>query len=182
MTLLLSMPGPSEWVLIFLVLGLFLIPTVFYLLTLQSTLNCVSLENRKMRSVNVWMLLIPVFGFIWHFIVVNNVADSIKAEAKLKNIQLDEHRPGYNLGLAMCILNCLFFIPGLNILTTLAGFICWVLYWVKINSYKKIIQAREGQTETATIIQSKSDDTVSTILLIFGCLIVILIVFIGLRY
>lgn len=139
MTLLFSMPGGAEWILIFIVLGLMLIPRIFYLITLQSTFDTISVENRKMPSSNVWLLLIPLFGTVWHFIIVNNLAASIKAEANSKNIKIDEPRPAYNVGLAMCILNCLFFIPGLNILTSIAGLICWILYWVKIISYKNIL-------------------------------------------
>lgn len=140
MTLLISMPGGTEWILIFIALGgLTLIPTIFYLISLQSTFNTISITNRKMPSGNVWLLLIPLFGTVWHFIIVNNLADSIKAEANSKNIEIAEPRPAYNVGLAMCILNCLFFIPGLNILTGIAGLICWILYWVKISSYKNLL-------------------------------------------
>lgn len=138
MTLLFSMPGSSEWILIFIVLGM-LIPKIFYLITLQSTLSNISIENRKMPPSNVWLLLIPLFGTIWHFIIVNNLADSIKAEANSKNVKLNETRPAYNIGLAMCILNCLFFIPFVNILTGIAGFVCWIIYWVKINSYNNML-------------------------------------------
>lgn len=145
MTLLISMPGGTEWILIFIALGgLTLIPTIFYLISLQSTLNAISIANRKMPSGNVWLLLIPLFGTVWHFIIVNNLADSIKAEANSKNIKITESRPAYNVGLAMCILNCLFFIPGLNILSGIAGLICWILYWVKISSYKNLLLTEQN--------------------------------------
>ena len=84
---------------------------------------------------NVWLLFIPLFGTIWHFFIVSNLADSIKAEADTLNIITDEQRPGYNVGLAMCILNCLFFFPFAG----LAGLICWIVYWVKISGYKNLI-------------------------------------------
>jgi hypothetical protein len=136
MNLLIALPGAAEWIIILTVLGLVLIPKIFYLISLQSTLDVISFGNRKMPSSNVWLLLIPLFGVVWHFIIVSNMADSIKAEADSKNITLSEPRPAYNIGLAMCILNCLFFIPGINIFTGIASFVCWILYWVKINSYK----------------------------------------------
>ena len=140
------MPGGSEWILIFILFGGMLIPKIFYLITLQSTLQTISSENRTMPPSNVWLLFIPLFGVIWHFIIINNMADSIKAEANSKNIKLDEARPGYNVGLAMCILNCLFFIPGLNILTGIAGLVCWIVYWVKINNYKNTLSNNNSNT------------------------------------
>ena len=146
MTLLLGIPDGSEWGLIFIafaLIALLLIPKIFYLITLQSTLKAISEENRKMPTNNVWLQLIPLFGIVWHFIIVKNMADSISAEANLKNIKIDEQNPAYNIGLAMCILNCFFIIPYLNILTGIASLICFILYWTKINSYKnKIISSQ----------------------------------------
>lgn len=133
------MPGGTEWFLIFTVLGITLIPAIFYLMTLQSTFDTISMENRKMPSGNVWLLLIPVFGIVWHFIVVKKLADSIKAEADSKGIKIAELNPAYNIGLAMCILSCLSLIPGLKLFTGIAGMVCWIIYWVKITEYKKIL-------------------------------------------
>ena len=146
MTLLISLPGGSEWVVLFIALllvALILIPKIFYLITLQSTLKAISEENRKMPPNNVWLQLIPLFGIVWHFIIVKNMADSISAEANLKNIKIDEQKPAYNIGLAMCILNCFFIIPYLNILTGIASLICFILYWTKINSYKSKITSSQ---------------------------------------
>jgi hypothetical protein len=149
MTLLLGITNdPSELVLLIIAQALvaipiLLIPKIFYLITLQSTLRAISEENRKMPPNNVWLQLIRLFGIVWHFIIVKNMADSISEEANLKNIKIDEQKPAYNIGLAMCILDCFFIIPYLNFLTGVASLICFILYWIKINSYKgKIINSR----------------------------------------
>jgi hypothetical protein len=139
MNILLSMPGGSEWMLVLIFLSIFIIPKIFYIATLQSTLNSISVENRKMAPGNVWLLLIPVFSAIWHFIVVGNLADSIKAEATSKKLFLNETRPAYSVGLAMCVLDCFAIIPGLNLLTILISLICWIIFWVKINGYKNLL-------------------------------------------
>ena len=144
MTLLFSMPGGTEWFIIFFVLGLMIIPKIFYIITLQNTLEAISLPNRKMASGNVWLLLIPLFGIVWHFTVVNKVADSIRAEADMNGIKINENRPGYNIGLAMCILNCFFFIPTLNIFTWMAAVVCWIIYWSTISGYKNQILNESG--------------------------------------
>ena len=139
MTLLLEMPGGGEWILILMVMGLLFIPKIFYLLTLQSTLSTISVQNRKMAPANVWLLLIPLFNLVWHFNVVKNLSESIKAEATEKNVSIGEPNPAYNLGLAMCILNCLFIIPVVGTVAAFAGFICWIIYWLKIAGYKKLL-------------------------------------------
>jgi hypothetical protein len=133
--------GATEIILVFLVFGVVgILPMIFYLLTLQSTLNEVQPENRKMQPGQVWLTLIPLFGIVWQFIVVNSMADSLKNEFQQRNIKVDEDRPGIGLGLAFCILACCSIIPFLGMLTGIAGFICWIIYWVKISNYKAELQ------------------------------------------
>jgi hypothetical protein len=133
--------GFIEIILILIIgFGFCLIPTIFYLLTLQNTLHEVSYENRKMQPGQVWLTLIPLFGIIWQFIIVNNIADSLKLEFAQRNINVGEDRPGIGIGLAYCILVCCGIIPFLGILTGLAGFICWIIYWVKIGDFKTRLQ------------------------------------------
>ena len=136
LSILLGVLGIQEIIILLVVMLLFVAPMIFFLLTLQNTLNAISAENRKMESSLVWLTLIPLFGLIWQFIIVNRVADSLKLEFVKRNILVQEDRPGINLGLAYCILFCCCIIPLLNIIAVFAGLICWILYWVKINEYK----------------------------------------------
>jgi len=132
--------GTAEILLIFVIIfGVLLLPTIFYLITLQTTLNEVKPENRKMDPGLVWLALIPVFKIIWQFFIVINIADSLKAEFAQRNINAGEDRPGYGIGLAFCILNCCSIIPFLGFLTAVAGFICWIVYWIKISSFKSML-------------------------------------------
>ncbi|MBL0329741.1 MAG: hypothetical protein IPP64_10070 [Bacteroidetes bacterium] len=117
-----------------------LIPQIFYLLTLQKTLNEVSPQNQKLPPGQVWLILIPLFGLVWSFIVVNRIADSLKAEFISRGIQQTEDRPGYSIGLTYCILYCCSIIPFLGGLAALGGLVCWIIYWVKIAGYKTQLQ------------------------------------------
>lgn len=123
-------------VLVFVILAISILPTVFYLITLQSTLNEVSRENRRMEPGMVWLVLIPLFGIVWQFIIVNNIADSLQAEFKVRNIDVGEERPGIGIGLAYCILMCCSIIPFLGFFTSVAALVCWIIYWVKISGFK----------------------------------------------
>ncbi len=134
---LLGMVGPWQIILILvLTIGLMLIPLIFYLLSLQNTLNEIRIENRKMQPGQVWLSLIPIFGIVWQYIIVNRIADSLKLEFTSRDIKIDEERPGIGIGLAYCILFSCNIIPYLGIVTALAGLICWIIYWTKINDYK----------------------------------------------
>ena len=132
--------GSSEMLILTLPLLLSIIPMVFYLITMQNTFNEVSPENRKMEAGLVWLTLIPLFGLVWQFIIVNRMADSLKLEFAKRNIKDVEDRPGISLGLTFCILFACSIIPLLGFLTGIAGLICWIVYWVKINGFKVKLQ------------------------------------------
>jgi hypothetical protein len=134
--------GATEIILIFIVIGVMLIPQIFYLISLQKTLNEVSNENRKMQPNLVWLVLIPIFGLIWQFIVVNGIASSLQDEFKKRNIKVSEEKPGHTIGLTYCILFCCSIIPLIGVIAGMAGFVCWIIYWVKINNYRIELQTR----------------------------------------
>ena len=115
---------------------------IMYLLTLQNTLKEVSVENQKMPPGQVWLTLIPLFGIVWIFIVVNRIADSLAAEFTKRNITDQDARPGYSIGITYCILNCCGIIPFVGALASLGGLVCWIIYWVKMSGYKKLLQSR----------------------------------------
>ena len=134
---------------VLIALGVSLLPMIFYLLTLQSTLQEVKPENRKMDPGMVWLSIIPLFGIIWQFIVVGNIADSLKSEFAQRNINVGEDRPGYSIGLTFCILLCCTIIPFLGILSGIGGFVCWIIYWVKIAGFKSTLKSARAAAPQA---------------------------------
>jgi hypothetical protein len=123
-----------------IILGLSLIPTILFLVFLQDTFREISPENRKMEPGQVWLALIPGFGFIWQFIITVKLADSLKAEFIKRNLRVEEDRPGLSIGIAYCVLFCCCIIPILGIAAAIAGIICWILYWVKVSEFRKKLQ------------------------------------------
>jgi hypothetical protein len=132
--------GTTELAVIAIVLLLFLVPYILYLVTLSSTIKLCANQNRSIEPGQVWLVLIPIFGLIWYFIMVGRIADTIAAECRQRNIPLDEQRPGYNVGLALCVLSCCGWIPVLGGFCSIAAFICWIIYWVRIYGYKTKLQ------------------------------------------
>ena len=132
------------FMIVIVAIAIALIPLIFYLLTLQNTLKAVSPENQKMPPGQVWMILIPLFGLGWQFVVVNRIADSLKAEFAKRNIPCEEDRPGYSIGLTYCILYCCGIIPFLGVLASIGGVVCWIIYWVKISGYKTKLDQTNG--------------------------------------
>lgn len=127
-----------------LFLLLYYIPFVCFLVTLQNTLKSISTENRKMKPTDVWFSIIPLFGIAWQFNVVNKIADSIKNECKTLNIFVKEKRPTYHIGLVYCISFLLFLIPAFKGVGSLIVIITWIVYWIKVYQYKKLLIANKN--------------------------------------
>jgi hypothetical protein len=117
-----------------IVIAIMLVPFIFYCLTLQKALNRCSPENRAMNPGMVWLMFIPLFNIVWHFFIVVNMAKSLGAEFQKRGMA-EEPKPGQKIGKTMCILACCGVVPILGILASLAAFVCWILYWVKIVGY-----------------------------------------------
>jgi hypothetical protein len=126
----------------------FLLPGIFYLLTLQNTLKAISLPNRKMRPGQVWLMFIPFFNVVWHFIIVKALSESIENEYRDRNIPI-EHNPTYGIGLAVSILLCCCSIPVVKSLAALGFLVCWIIYWSKVSGYKNKILALPPKSDSA---------------------------------
>jgi hypothetical protein len=139
----------SELVLVFLIVVIFagLLPQLFYLATLQNTLKLISPHNRKMNPGQVWLILIPLYGIFWHFMVVGMIADSLNAEFDERKIRNLEMRPGASLGNWALILGLLCVVPYIKIIAAIPALVCWICYWVKIAGYKRQLEQAPPFTE-----------------------------------
>ena len=130
---------PVHLMLFFMVGVVFLIPAIFYLLTLQNALSKCAPPSRTMEPAMVWLLLIPLFSLIWSFIVVMALAKSIGNEYRRRGIPCPDPLPGQNIGMAMCICGCCGVIPIINLLAGPAAFVLWIVYWVKIAEFSRLL-------------------------------------------
>jgi hypothetical protein len=62
---------PLPTLALMVVLWFSLLALILYLATLQSALRKCAPASRTMAPWRVWLTLIPVFGLVWQFIVVN---------------------------------------------------------------------------------------------------------------
>lgn len=113
---------------------------IMHLITMSSALNAIPQPLRKIPSGNVWLILIPLFGLVYHFIVIGAVSDSIKAEFMRRNVSRDEDRPGYNTGLTACILLVCGIIPWLGLVISIIGFIFMLMYMNRIKAYTRYFE------------------------------------------
>src|SRR5580658_3321228 len=122
---------------VFFCFFLFLIPAIFYLLTLQNALAKCPLGSRTMEPGMVWLLLIPLFHLVWQFFVVMALGNSLGNEFRRRGIPCPDPLPGQSIGMAMCICGCCGIIPIINLLALPAAFVLWIIYWVKIAEFSR---------------------------------------------
>lgn len=145
MTNILAITGTPAFIFVLVFILLMIFPVVFYLLTLQRTLQEISLENRRMPPEQVWLSLIPLFGIIWQYFIVSRLSDSLALELSKRNVYAEERRPAYTIGIAFCILISCVIIPYINVLALLGGLVCWVLFWLKVNDYRMLLRDNPGK-------------------------------------
>jgi len=128
-----------ELLVILVVMGIFVVPGVLYILSLRNALERCSPASRTMPPDKAWLLLIPIFNAVWHFFVVSHVAQSLSNEFRSRNVPIVDPEPGKSVGIAMCTLYICGVIPLLGPLFWFAGFICWIIYWLKVSEYSRAL-------------------------------------------
>jgi hypothetical protein len=145
--------GPTMGIGIAIFFVLLLIPFCFFLNEQSKALRAVQQVNRAMEPSGVWWQLIPLFGLYWQFIVVKNLADSLRNEFESRNNEsqigiweegiTDEVNihPTYTTGRWYCITVALSFIPFIGFLTGLFALVLWITYWGQVVKYRKLLEA-----------------------------------------
>jgi hypothetical protein len=92
------------------------------------------------NAVKISEYVISVFSLVFNFYMVNKIAESLTAELVSRNVAI-QGKPTYAIGMFMCACNTLglvppAYLPGLSMAAAGAGFVAWILYWVKTNEYK----------------------------------------------
>ena len=129
---------------------------VLYTLTLQNTLNVISPANRQMNPGMVWLIFIPIFNFIWQFVIVYKLSNSINKELITRQEEAKVFRPTFGVGFiasvswaAIFILNLLMKNAVGSIMGGLFGLIAmisFIIYWAKVAHYKRKIKALQLTT------------------------------------
>lgn len=93
-----------------------------------------------MPPAQIWITAIPVYGAIWHFFVVNAMADSIRLEYLKNNLILTKPRPTFGMGFATSLLSACSVIPQIGAVCFIAALVCGIIYWVQVIDCKNRIE------------------------------------------
>ena len=130
-----------------------LIPAVLYLNSLRKTLLLIDVKNRTIDPNYVWFMFIIGFNLYYHFKLVNSIATSLSNEFADRKIAIDQKRPGETVGYINSTFLVTYVIYFYNLshpnldkelidyVLVYGALISWIIYWVKINKYKKLLIA-----------------------------------------
>ena len=101
---------------------------------------------REITPGQVWLIIIPIFALYWQFrVYMTGVPNSFKNYFNAQG-RTDVGDCGKSLGMWMCILTFLGFIPIINMFSGIASLILLVLWMVKIHGLKQqIVQSQQYQ-------------------------------------
>lgn len=132
---------------ILIVIGVILL-FVFFLLNLQNLLKEVSPSNRLVPPANVWLMFIPLFNYIYPFILYPKISESVKREFQDRGLgSKGDFSKG--LGITMAVLGIVALFNNLKIsnaliilgsLAAFANLVLFIIYWVKTAEYKKTLK------------------------------------------
>ena len=99
----------------------------------------------------VWLLLIPFFGLIWNFFIVLALANSLGRELPARGVTQLDPEPGKSIGIAMCICMACGIIPLLGVIASLIALVLWVVYWIKIAEFSRLLDQFPAQAAVLTV-------------------------------
>jgi hypothetical protein len=127
-----------HWLVVLLVSS----PIVFYILSFRKTAKAVNADGGSAPMNSAWLLLIPLFGMIWFFVLL------FQLRGAMRNTKSGEpDNQWWVLGILAAGLSVVaIFVamaPGiLSILVLVAQFTLAVLHWIKIVQIRKHFQPR----------------------------------------
>jgi hypothetical protein len=120
-----------------LICSAFLGMVALYCRDIQTCLNLVSPENRKMSPKSAWRMFLLPFNFVEDFFIVISLSNSIEAEARVNPKLASLKDFGMVSGIGWSIAQVLSFIPNdIGQVAGLFGFVLVVVHWIFI---RKII-------------------------------------------
>jgi hypothetical protein len=121
-----------------------LVVAIFYLLTLMRALQKCSPQSRTMQPGMVWLLLIPLFNLVWQFFVVMGLSNSLGNEFRARGMMNAPREPGKQVGLAMSVCSVCGLVPFVRVLAGPVGLVLWIMYWVKIAEFSRMLDMPQG--------------------------------------
>lgn len=152
--------GATEALLILVLCAGLIVLFVFYLKNLQDLLRECNPNNRQVPPGNVWLMFIPLFNYVYGFILYLKISESIKREFEHRNAPLSGDYLK-TLGIVLPSLNAFGALPLpmpwiLEVIFGLGSLAVFIVYWVQTANMKNKLRSLP-KGEGAFVISDKPD-------------------------
>jgi hypothetical protein len=127
-----------HWLVVAILLIGMYVPFIFYILSLQRALESIDQTLRPVSPGLAWLLLIPLFNFIWIFFLVVWISKGYEKMWELQRLKA-QSSAGFGVGIAYSVCWVLCLIPGLNLLVLIPSLVLWILHWVQVSQARKLV-------------------------------------------
>jgi hypothetical protein len=135
-------------------LGLVIGMTVYWVRSMFLTMQSCHQVSRSAEPETIWLTFIPVFGFVWQFICVKRISDSLAREYHRRGWHSDENHPALESGILASVVVCIVFLvhafvpmpPGLGFILTLAMLLVMYLHAGRLNSFRERLEKEYDPT------------------------------------
>lgn len=128
-------------VLIPVVFGLFAI-AILFIRSIYKLYLSAQPEHRTIEPIMTWLLILPIFNFVWIFVALKSIQQLLYQELRIRNLPFKGDRL-YNIGLVLGISNVFVLIPYINWVSIPLSFILFFYYWSQIVKYRKLLESVE---------------------------------------
>ncbi|MCZ7646775.1 MAG: hypothetical protein M5U26_16055 [Planctomycetota bacterium] len=140
-----ALPPQFWWMLAALVFlsCLLLVLHVIFSYMLYLCLEAVPKEDREPDSWQAFLLLIPLVGLVWNFIVYPKLAQSYqRVFARFERLEFGDCGHGIGMGYAICMV--LGILPLVGLLPMLVAMVLQLMYLLRVWNLRKEIRALSG--------------------------------------
>ncbi|MCO5260346.1 MAG: hypothetical protein M9916_09400 [Crocinitomicaceae bacterium] len=120
------------------VCGIFVAIALFYK-TMVDIMTLIRPENRLTTAGNIMLTFIPLYNLVYGFILYPKICDSISKEYTELGLKKDGDF-GKSLAITFLILAITVLIPIINIFSLVAMLVIGIIFWVKMDKYKKELE------------------------------------------
>ncbi len=136
-------------------LGVVILFTVLWCNSMERALRACDPSSRKMQMGQSWIIFVPLFGFIWQFVAVNRVSESLATEYHLRGWKSDEGRPGIETGLIACVVILVVFLlrvlivlhPGISVFMSLGVCLCMYMHRERLNAFTERLEMENRKAQ-----------------------------------
>ncbi len=134
---------PSYWQYYVILFAITLVVLCLLMNTIANVLQRISSDLRTLTTPQIWITVIPFFGNIWIFHVVNQTAQMLKEEYARRKITEFETSPGLGVGLLLSFvlltaeLTLMMDETAFTVLLYLLAILLLILYWIKLIRFRE---------------------------------------------